>query len=388
MKWRRFIFLVLWIVSLVGISYYGGAVSYGVFWGLTLIPCIAFSYLALAFFQFKIYQTIKSRSIIAKQPMPYYFVLSNETFFPFASVSVKLYSTLSTVKDMVDGKEYQLLPGDEHVFHTQLVCKYRGEYEVGVKEITLTDIFGLFRFRYHIPSPIRALVEPRILHLEEIDALKEVLSTSYQDTPYSPIEPDVVTRDYMAGDALKLIHWKASAKEQKLKTRKMLGERRKEVVIVFDTRRYSKNLHEYLPLENQILEVTLAIGSFLAEKNIGFSAYYSQKGPHIRRVESFQQFSMFFEDVSNVIFSEDENIANIFVGLYDAAFMAQVQTLILIVHEINDMTMKQLQNLAHQGISLVLYVVTNSCTEELLKYRNSRLKIIVLPTDGDLEELL
>ena len=32
MKYRKIILGVLWILSLVGISFYGGAISYGFFW--------------------------------------------------------------------------------------------------------------------------------------------------------------------------------------------------------------------------------------------------------------------------------------------------------------------------------------------------------------------
>ena len=78
--------------------------------------------------------------------MPYYFVLPNETFYSFAGLSIRLFSGFSYVLDMPEDEEYELLPGDNYTYRTKLVCKYRGEYEVGVKEIILTDFLKLFRF--------------------------------------------------------------------------------------------------------------------------------------------------------------------------------------------------------------------------------------------------
>ena len=54
MKRNRLIFLILWILSLVGISFFGGPVSYGFFTVFTLIPVICLFYLVLVYFFFHI----------------------------------------------------------------------------------------------------------------------------------------------------------------------------------------------------------------------------------------------------------------------------------------------------------------------------------------------
>ena len=45
MRRNRIIWLCLWVLSLVGISLRGGAVSYGFFAMLTLVPIISLLYL-------------------------------------------------------------------------------------------------------------------------------------------------------------------------------------------------------------------------------------------------------------------------------------------------------------------------------------------------------
>ena len=52
------------------------------------------------------------------------------------------------------------------------------------------------------------------------------------------------------GDAIKQIHWKATAREQKLKTRNRIGEEKRGITIFLDTRRESEEPYKYLPLEN------------------------------------------------------------------------------------------------------------------------------------------
>ena len=63
MKIRRGILLVSWLLSLICISFYGGTVSYGFFFGVTLIPVISLIYLVFVYFRFKIFQELGTRNV-------------------------------------------------------------------------------------------------------------------------------------------------------------------------------------------------------------------------------------------------------------------------------------------------------------------------------------
>lgn len=388
MKWRRRVFFLLWILSLVGISFYGGTISYSLFWTMTLLPVLSFLYLLLVFAQFRVYQEIESRTIVCKQPMPYYFVLPNETFYSFAGLSIQLFSGFSYVLDMPEDEEYELLPGDNYTYRTKLVCKYRGEYEVGVKEIILTDFLKLFRFKYKVHGTIRALVYPKIIHKQELESIKEIVNMSSQETPVYQTEPDVVTREYVTGDAMKYIHWKASAKEQKLRTRKLVGERKQEILMVYDTKRYNKQEKVYIPLENQILETILALGYHFAEKNINYSILWEQAGLQKYEINGISQIDHWYQETARVVFEEDQDINVLMQRIIQERLHLNAQTIILVAHEVKESLMNLLQQLSLEGHTVVLYLITNKDVEEYIRRSNSRLKVVVLPIEGDLEELL
>ncbi|MBD5457037.1 MAG: DUF58 domain-containing protein, partial [Lachnospiraceae bacterium] len=223
MKLRRWVFFGLWILSLAAISSFGGAVSYGLFFAVTLVPLVSFLYLLCVYFRFKIYQKIESRNMVCGQPVPYLFVLQNDDYFAFSSVSVRMFSSFSYVEDMPEDMEYELLPGDKFTHETKLVCKYRGEYEVGVKELVITDFFHLFRLRYPVPGAIRALVLPKLVRLRELNSIADLSVYLQREAFIRKTEPDVVVRDYAEGDSLRQIHWKATARERKLKVRNRTG---------------------------------------------------------------------------------------------------------------------------------------------------------------------
>jgi len=388
MKWRRFILLLLWILSLVGITFYGGAISYGLFWGITLIPVLSLVYLLFVFMQFRIYQEIGSRIIVCKQPMPYFFVLQNETVYAFAGLSVRLFSDFSYVTDMPENEEYELLPGDKYTFHTTLICKYRGEYEVGVKDIIITDFFRLFQIRYKNPGAVKALVYPRIVRKKELESIKDIIHMSTRETLLNQTVPDVVTRDYVAGDALKRIHWKVSAREQKLKTRTMLGERKQEILLLYDTKRYSEKEQEYIPAENQVLELVIALGLFFAEKNIMYTVVHGQDGMRAQLVEGLGHFEQLYEETAHVIFDVRENITSLVKDMFEARTQWNTETLIVVVQEAEIELMRLLQILAQEGYTVILYVVTDKDISEYVRQSNSRMTIIAIPVEGNLEEIL
>lgn len=388
MNRRRCVVFLLWVLSLVGISFFGGTISYGLFWGITLILAVSLVYLLCVYMQFRIYQEIESRTIVCKQPMPYFFVLQNETFFAFAGLSVCLFSDFSHVTDMPDDEEYELLPGDKYIYQTTMICKYRGEYEVGVKEIRITDFLRLFRFRYKNPGTIKALVYPRIIEISELESIKDIINPSANEVFSNQTVPDVVTRDYIPGDPMKRIHWKASAREQKLKTRNMLGERKQEMMLVYDTKRYSNRENEYLPLENQILELVLALGVFFAERNVKYSVLCGQKGPNMCQVDGLGQFEEWYRRMANIVFDTDEDVEAILTQYRSNQNFGHIKTILVVIHEVNETLMTLLQMMAEDGCYIILYIVSDENVDRYTKQANDRLRIWRIPVEGNLEEIL
>ena len=388
MRCRRCIFAGIWIFSLVGISFYGGAISYGFFFLLTLVPVISGVYLLAVYFGFRIYQEVDSRDMVCNEPMSYYYVLENGSFFGFSSVSVRLFSGLSFVEDIPDYAEYELLPGDRQTFHTKLICRYKGEYEVGVKEVVITDFFRLFSFKYRIPSTIKAIVHPRTIPVSELAALSDVTAVVQKEARTGQNEPDVVVRDYVQGDCLRRIHWQASAREQKLKTRLQTGEEKQGILIICDRKRYSKDIYQYLPLENQLVETTLAISFFLAGKGIGYQVYTGWKQQGHYTVEGMNAYEGLYSYMSTMTFDEESNM---WLSVEDAAgsgFLGDCRLVILVCHEVEEELLTRIQDLADKGMMVVVYYVTDEAGEKVLRQASERIRIVKITTADRLEGVL
>lgn len=382
---RRWILLDLWVLSLAAISFYGGAVSYGIFWGITLIPVTSLLYLAFVYFSLRILQQIESRDMVCGQPMPYFFVLQNDGLCVFAGVSVNLFSSFSCVEDLPGDTEYELLPGDKVSFETRLTCKYRGEYEVGVKEIVMTDFLRIFRIRYRIPGTIKALVMPKITRLERLHSIEDISGLPRRESRKSPAEPDILTRDYFPGDPLKQIHWKSTAREQKLKIRNRTGEEKQGVCLLWDTRRYSSKPGDYLPVESRILEVCLALGIFLAERNIPFDAYYGQKGIVSSHVSSLRDFDGFYRQVSDIHFDREEDFGRTLPEVLERGVLFESGVIFCVLHRMDGTLSELAERLERAGSLVVLYLVTDENADDYIRQGSERVRIIGVPLDAVLE---
>ncbi len=384
MRMRRAVFLCLCILSLVAISFFGGAVSYGFFFGVIMLPVVSLVYLLAVYFRFKIYQELGSRTMVCGEPVDYFFVLRNEDFFAFTGVSVRLFSDFSYVEELPEDVEYELLPGDSFTYETRLVCRYRGEYEVGVKEVLVTDFLRLFRLRYANPGAVRAIVRPRVVRFTQLQGIEEFQAVLQREAP-SDTEPDILVREYAAGDSLKQIHWKATARTGKLMTRTRTGEEKSGISVFCDMTRFSRRAEEYLPLENRILEVLLALGFFFAGKETGFTAYYGQKGLVRQQVQGMKDFDGFYQKVSEVSFEED---GDILAALEEAAVyggMQESRIVFLILHGLDGGVMEMTEKLAARGTAVAIYAVTDENIQDAVKQGGARRKIVQVPIEEPLE---
>lgn len=387
MKIRRFIFAGLWILSLAAITNYGGTVSYGFFFGMCLVPVVSLIYMACVYSRFKIYQEVGSRDMVCGQPQSYLFVLQNEDKFAFTSVSVRLFQDFSYVEDMPGDREYELLPGDRFSFETRIVCRYRGEYEVGIEEVTVTDFFRLFQLRYRNPSMVKALVRPRVVALTELKSVEE-FHVLLRKEAQARTEMDVLVRDYVEGDPPKQIHWKLAAREDKLKTRLRTGEEKEGIGLFCDMRRREREREKFLPLENKMLEVLLALGFFFAGKDAGFSVYYSQGDLHRERVQGMRDFEDFYQKAAGVIFREEEDLERALEEAMSGGNLWLNRLVFFVLHNLDERIMEITGRLAAGGTMVVIYAVTDRNQEAYIRQSSQRRKVIAVPIEAALEGVL
>ncbi|MCL2253968.1 MAG: DUF58 domain-containing protein [Lachnospiraceae bacterium] len=381
MKIRRLILASLFILSIICISIYGGTISYAFFYAVLLIPILSFTYLFYVYLRFAVHQEIKTRNIVAGVPVPYGFFLCNEGYTAFTSVAVNLHSDYSTVLDVNDNDEFHLFPRDKMYFDTNIICKYRGEYDVGVKKLIITDFFGIFRVSYKMPTTIRAIVKPRIIKLDSLDDIPES-ETHVQSYLKEVInEQDVTSRNYTSGDSMKRIHWKLTAKSGELKVRNEIGTLKKKILLMTDFERVSDDMHEYLPLENQIIEQTIALLYYFVRHSIPAEVIFSQNEMENRNISDISDFNNLYEELAVLNFRRDKSFIELFSTASLKGFTVSATIIIMVIRELSAEIFSEITVLSLSGKILIVYVISDVDISDYIRQGNDRLKIIRMTMD-------
>ncbi|MBR3684622.1 MAG: DUF58 domain-containing protein [Lachnospiraceae bacterium] len=382
MKRRKLIFGAIWLLSLVVISFFGGAVSYGFFFAMTLLPIASLIYLLYAHMVLKVQQSLDTLELVGGQEVPYSYRIKNEGRLGITSVRFEMYDEYVDWRESPKGEEYELMPEDEFVFTTMLSCKYRGEYELGIRKIVATDLLRLFCKEKTIGRILRVKVRPKIVNLNEIKAISEII-TLQSENAAEKTEPDAVVRDYVRGDSIKKVHWKASAKTGELKTRTDIGEVKKGISILLDITSYSKERAVYLPLENKMLEVLVSLGYYFTTRHMPVSVFFGKENSLI---SSLQDFENFYNKTEEIGFLPQESFSVRLQELFESGILSESKVFLGICHELNESIIGVAEQLASMEMQVVLYVVTDEDISQYSVYESANIKIIGLTTKTDLQQ--
>ena len=387
MKRNWIILIALWILSLVGISYFGGPVSYGFFAAVTLVPIVSLIYLFFVFLRFKIYQRLEGRNVIANTASDFYIALQNEDFFSFSGIRILFYSSFSSLSGIDDSVEYELIPHTGVKYETKLLCKYRGEYEVGVKSIVIQDFFRLFRFTYRNREPFRVRVLPRVVQLNSIKALDPAYLNT-MDSYKNAASLDAVVRDYMPGDDIRSIHWKATAREGKLLVRNTIGEELNGIGIIMDSSKCSFHPMEFLPVENKICETALALCMYFTNHHIPVNIYSMQGELTRHTIGSISQFDEFYKYISSFVFDDTQSVDKLITSVSGDSLFYKNSFIVLVLHDLSDSAKDLMKLLKQNNISTVVYLITGEKDAVTTETDGVNSNIVMIPTDADLEEVI
>jgi len=149
--------------------------------------------------------------------------------------------------------------------------RHRGAYEVGPLMLERLDPFGLARGRYAVGGRKPLLVTPRVVDLQrgEHDASKSDGAEREMLRHSIPSADELIAREYRTGDPLRRVHWRATARHDKLMVRQEEQRSNPEAWIYFDTERAvhadHRRAHERNELFETGVEMVAALGADLLE---------------------------------------------------------------------------------------------------------------------------
>lgn len=304
MRINRLICIAAIIGSGIFASYYGGNAVYALFYLTILTPIIAFLYTVYVYIRFRLYQEIGSHLITKGEWNNYSFVIANEDIITYRNIKVKFLSDKSTIEAANQSIEYSLLPNEKEKLETRIKCHYRGEYNVGVNQVEITDFLNLFTITYPMSSKLKACVLPRVVQIEQL-AIAPPQADVKNPVRFSndaQEELDTEMRKYNPGDSRKRIHWKASAKAGELLSRKYQYIPKAQTVVFMDLVKIRDEEIKVLSYEDKIIESVLAIVNYYVKRNVVSHIIYGlDKIEHIP-ISSDDDFNVFYKSCAKLSF--------------------------------------------------------------------------------------
>ncbi len=130
-----------------------------------------------------------------------------------------------------------LRPHESCSFTVEIPCQVRGEFLMGNMVIQSGDLFGIFGDQRKFVCPQSLLVIPEVipLHNQGYGETVHMIGDHIVNLKSSLRGAGLFgVRNYYSGDAMNRIHWKASARVQKLLVKEFERQRSREIAVVID----------------------------------------------------------------------------------------------------------------------------------------------------------
>jgi uncharacterized protein (DUF58 family) len=268
--------------------------------------------------------------------------------------------------------------------HYPLRCTKRGLFFFGPVDIKSGDPFGFFRNVSHVGKRDQLLVYPRIVSLESLGIPSRhpfgdlrVRRHLFED----PVQT-MTTREYIAGDPLKHIHWKTTARLQQLQTRVFEHTTTVDLALFLDTRTVADTFYWNLMvsdyLETAILAAT-ALAQYAIDNDYQIGLYaneYYHYSNHLIRLPPASHPDQFKEILGALAQVKGLPALNMEKVLFDVARnLPWETTIVLVTAVLTDDLVASLRHFQKAGRRVALVLIGPASppigVEGILQYRVS-----------------
>lgn len=316
---RRLIYSVCLILSLVFISFYGGNLSYMLFFMMVINSVIAVGYILYVYFTIKIYQEIPERRVTKQEVVSYRLMLHNESLIAYRDVKLQFMDELSQIAPGDIGC-VGMEPGSGRKLSGELVCRYSGTYYVGVDSIEIMDYFKILRIRFQMPQKLKVTVKPRVLMPKQLSFLSEESHVSSLWGSQNDM-PDNEVRKFKSGDNKNYIHWKNSAKRMELMVRSYATEENLQFIVMMDGCVEKSSFSEKIISCDKLRETLLAFVYYIYYA--GYSVRVFLDDVYDEEIASKRAFDMLYQKITDYSFGKEQRMKQV-AEKADATYAADI----------------------------------------------------------------
>ena len=267
-------FFLLFTVLLGGALYFGGEIPYFLFYIIVLLIILPLIHSIISLIGLRGSIVHPANQTYRDEPIHLVFQINNSSPFPIPYLTINNSQVPSIEKE---GKSILSLPGKGGYKYTMTVIpKRRGYFDIGEVELSVQDIFKLFKFKKKFTTKNPILVYPKINQLTsfigesgqyqgKFKTINEMLEDRSQIN---------TLREYVEGDQLSSIHWKLSAKREEPVVKVYDYNINPSVLIFMDNSIQSLEKDREFRLEDKLVDTVLSMIHYYLEKHTPFTLFY------------------------------------------------------------------------------------------------------------------
>jgi uncharacterized protein (DUF58 family) len=269
--------LLLFLLFLLAFSYamfQGGFVSWFVFY--SFLPVLMYSFLVLFYplGDFKINRVIKKRELFSGETL--HVTIEFQRRFPFPLFYLLVEDQLPNHNEPNDSRQisakskglFSLGFNRKTTFSYKVEDMPRGEFHFVAIELSTGDLFGFIKKRRIIVLPETVIVYPKVQPLTKWTPGDQAFGGTHRSKKH--FEHDLTSlssiREYVPGDRLSWMDWKATARVNHLVTKQFEYPLNRDIVVVHD--RFVDQKEE----GRKAFETSASLAASLVERAIGLGA--------------------------------------------------------------------------------------------------------------------
>jgi len=250
----------------------------------------------------------------------------------------------------------------------EVICRHRGYYKVGELHVKIKDFLNIFEEKIVFNKNIDLIVYPKV---HDINNMK-LPATEYFGTfrvPYNTHEDYTSIkniREYVAGDNVKKVHWKLSARLGRPYVKEYELSANTKINVFIDAYEGSFVKDISGDIEEKMVETGAAIINYCLKNNLNTSlAFTSQdktyiEGRNLNRLEGFLKELIGFQAKGEIPI--DQLLIN------EARKLSYGSTLVILTTELNKKTFQTLISLRQRKFNPIL-VLVNENRENMIEER-------------------
>ena len=305
-------YIIILSAAVVFASFYGGVLPFTLLFGIMLFIPVSVICIAVNYHCVLVYQGLSSYRVIKGERHDLKMSFENTGFIPIHNMELLLHSDRCRFEGIEDGERISIDQRSKTEINARVECIYGGTYNIGIKSLGFSDIFGMFTVRLNVPYSFRAIVSPKITDIAETHMDIENLINSVGSKSEIRMEeiPGNDMRSYRPGDPMSRINWKVSARNNELMVRVPDKQDTRRITLILEPANVPERDQDirFLIRRDYFLEFAVSSAWYFARRGLPVLMIYPAGRITQRQVDSYDSFREFYNDVSggNVYRSDDE----------------------------------------------------------------------------------